>query len=262
MKHVLDSRTLDFAREVLEITDGRGVDVVLNSLIGDAIPAGLSVLAPRGRFLEIGKRDVYGGARIDLSPFRNNLSLYVVDLAAITEQDPAYVAELFGRVMAMVAGGQLPALPVSAAPITSATDAFREMAQAGHIGKLVLTVDPDPVPADAPLVRPDGTYLITGGTRGLGLAVARAAGRARGPPPRAGRPGRAGRAGGQAVAGLRSRGAAVRVLQADVGDAAAVTAAWRPCGPRCRRCAASSTPPAFWPTRRSTQWTPTASTPR
>jgi NADPH:quinone reductase-like Zn-dependent oxidoreductase/NADP-dependent 3-hydroxy acid dehydrogenase YdfG/acyl carrier protein len=222
VEHVLDSRTLDFARDVLDITDGRGVDLVLNSLTGEAIPAGLSVLAPRGRFLEIGKRDVYGGARLDLSPFRNNLSLHVVDLAAITEQDPAYMADLFRRVMVMVADGQLPPLPVTAVPVGSAADAFREMAQAGHIGKLVVTVGREPVAADALPVRPDGTYLVTGGTRGLGLAVA---GRlvelgarhlalvARGdltPPAQ------------EAVAGLRQRGAAVQVVRADVGDAAAL----------------------------------------
>ena len=209
IEHVLDSRTLDFAREVLDITGGRGVDVVLNSLTGDAIPAGLSVLAPRGRFLEIGKRDVYGGATLDLSPFRNNLSLCVVDMAAITEQDPDYLAGLFREVMARVADGRLPPLPVSTLPMAAAVDAYRQMAQAGHIGKIVLTVDAAPLAADSPPVRPDGTYLVTGGTRRTRSRRRRTARRSRGPAPctaRPERPGSGGREGGRRPAGARSGG--------------------------------------------------------
>jgi acyl transferase domain-containing protein/acyl carrier protein len=173
VEHVFDSRRTAFADEVRACTGGRGVDVVLNSLPGDAVLAGLRSLAPRGRFVEIGKRDVYGNARLDLAPFRDNISFFVVDLARLTEQDPAYVSGLFQAVMAMVADGRLPALPATAGPITSAPEVFRTMAQARHTGKLVLTRPAAPVPADTPYVRPDATYLITGGLGALGLAVAR-----------------------------------------------------------------------------------------
>jgi NADPH:quinone reductase-like Zn-dependent oxidoreductase/acyl carrier protein len=173
VEHVFDSRRTAFADEVRACTGGRGVDVVVNSLPGDAVLAGLMSLAPRGRFVEIGKRDVYGHARLDLAPFRDNISFFVVDLARLTEQDPTYVSGLFRTVMAMVADGRLPPLPTTAAPITSASDVFRTMAQAGHTGKLVLTRPAAPVLADTPFVRPEGTYLITGGLGALGLAVAR-----------------------------------------------------------------------------------------
>src|SRR5262249_17936085 len=149
------------------------VDVVLNSLTGEAVAAGLSALAPRGRFVEIGKRDVYAYGRLALERFRDNISFFVVDLARLTEQDPGYVADLFRTVMAMVADDRLPALPTTVAPLTDAADVFRTMAQAGHTGKLVVTVPPGALSADSSYVRPDGTYLITGGLGALGLAVAR-----------------------------------------------------------------------------------------
>ena len=76
----MSSRTLDFADEIMDVTGGRGVDAVLNSLAGDFVPKSLSVLAPFGRFLEIGKVDIYRNARIGLHPLRNNISYFVIDL--------------------------------------------------------------------------------------------------------------------------------------------------------------------------------------
>jgi acyl transferase domain-containing protein len=223
--HVFDSRSLDFAAEVRACTGGRGVDVVLNALAGDAIPAGLTTLAPRGRFVEIGKRDVYANARLELRPFADNISFFVVDLARLTEQDPTYVAEMFATVMAMVARQQLDPLPVTAAPITAAGDVFRSMAQARHHGKLALTIPHGAVPADVPCVRADATYLITGGWGALGLAVARRLvhrgarhlvllGRSA---PSA--------AAAAMIDGLRRPDVEVRVIVADVTDGAAVDTA-------------------------------------
>ena len=77
--HVLNSRSLEFADEVMKITGGVGVDVVLNSLAGEAITKSLQCLRPFGRFLEIGKRDLYGNSQIGLRPFRNNLSYFGID---------------------------------------------------------------------------------------------------------------------------------------------------------------------------------------
>jgi len=178
IEHVMDSRSLDFAEQVLALTDGRGVDLVLNSLVGEAIPASLATLAPRGRFLEIGKRDIEANSRIGLAPFKQNLSFFAIDLARLTEEDPAYVAGLFHEVMALVAAGELHPLPTSVLPFDEAAEAFRTMAQARHIGKLVLSLRERPAtveaaPAPVAPVRADATYLITGGLGGLGLEVAR-----------------------------------------------------------------------------------------
>ncbi|MCA9181181.1 MAG: zinc-binding dehydrogenase, partial [Planctomycetales bacterium] len=78
--YVMDSRSLDFADETMCATGGQGVDAVLNSLPGEAIAKGLMCLKTGGRFLEIGKRDIYGDATLGLYPFRNNLALFAIDL--------------------------------------------------------------------------------------------------------------------------------------------------------------------------------------
>src|SRR5258705_254860 len=76
--HLMDSRSLASAAQVMEATGGRGVDIVLNSRAGEAIAKGLSVLAPRGRFLEIGKADIYRNNDLPLEAFRRNLSFIAI----------------------------------------------------------------------------------------------------------------------------------------------------------------------------------------
>ena len=88
--HVLDSRSLEFADRIMEITNGEGVDAVLNSLAGDFIPKNFSVLKTFGRYMEIGKVDVYGNSKIGLEPLRNNISFFVIDLAQHLQQKPSY----------------------------------------------------------------------------------------------------------------------------------------------------------------------------
>ena len=108
IEHVYDSRSTDFAEEIRRDTDGYGVDVVLNSLTGAAQRAGLELLAFGGRFVEIGKRDVYEHTRIDLYPFRRNLAFYYADLALIIANDPERIGTLLGKVYDLVGGGVLP----------------------------------------------------------------------------------------------------------------------------------------------------------
>ena len=134
VRHVMSSRTLDFAGEVMERTGGRGVDVVLNSLAGDFIPAGLSALAPFGRFLELGIRDVLADARIGLKPFARGLTYSVVLAGPDT---PGYVAA-WQEMAALVRDGHLPPLPVRTFPAGEILQAFDFMAQARHIGKIVV----------------------------------------------------------------------------------------------------------------------------
>ncbi|MGW7052615.1 SDR family NAD(P)-dependent oxidoreductase [Streptomyces sp. NPDC054887] len=179
VRHVMDSRTLDFADRVRDLTDGRGVDIVLNSLTGPAQAAGLDLLAHRGRFLELGKRDVYANTRLGLLPFRRNVTFAGVDILMMMRQDPGPLAEGYRELAGMLADGTLPLLPVTDHPVAEASSAFHTMASARHTGKLVLTWPTEgsatlPVrPEDAAVVRPDGSYLVTGGLGGLGLLVAR-----------------------------------------------------------------------------------------
>jgi NADPH:quinone reductase-like Zn-dependent oxidoreductase/acyl carrier protein len=176
--HVLNSRTLQFADQIRDMTRGRGVDAVLNSFAGEFIPKSLSVLAPFGRFLEIGKVDVYRDSRIGLQRLKDNISYFVIDLAQHMQQKQELVAEILAEVSdRFVAGDYLP-LPHTVFPVTQAVDAFRHMAQGKHIGKNVLSFAVNPIPI-APCTEPehrlrsDATYLITGGASGFCLEIAK-----------------------------------------------------------------------------------------
>ncbi|REO41686.1 acyltransferase domain-containing protein, partial [Mycobacterium tuberculosis] len=108
VEHVYDSRSTEFAEQIRGDTDGYGVDVVLNSLPGAAQRAGIELLAFGGRFVEIGKRDIYGDTRLGLFPFRRNLSLYAVDLALLTHSHPHTVRRLLKTVYQHTVEGTLP----------------------------------------------------------------------------------------------------------------------------------------------------------
>jgi polyketide synthase 2 len=174
---VADSRSLGFRDQVLEATGGDGVDLVLNAQAGDFIAVGLSLLRPFGRFLEIGKRDVYEDRSIGLRALAANKSFSVIDLATIGRDRPVLFGRLCAHLLESVRDGVYTPLPTRAFPMREAADAFRFLGQAGHIGKVVLR-RPEPGDTvaedlDMPMrFRPDGTYLVTGGTSGFGMAVA------------------------------------------------------------------------------------------
>lgn len=176
IERVMDSRSLAFADEVFSATNGEGVDLVLNSLAGEAIAKGISVLRPFGRFIEIGKRDIYANARVGLRPFRNNITFTVVDLDQAIRIHPALVHRLFGDVMAGFASGAYTPLPVQTFPLSEVVDAFRCMSKAQHIGKIIIDSEAPPTevlfPHAKPPVQEDGTYLVTGGIEGFGNSLA------------------------------------------------------------------------------------------
>ena len=164
---VFDSRG-DFAGAVLAATGGRGVDVVLNSLAGAAIAAGLRCLAPYGRFVELGKRDIYGGASVALAPFRANLSYFAVDLDRMMRERPAALGRLLREFVRDMDAGVWTALPVTTFAPDDLVAAFKTLMPGTHVGKHVVAVDPPTarVHASAGLharLRMDGCYVVTGG---------------------------------------------------------------------------------------------------
>ena len=165
VRHVLNSRTLEFADDIRRLTEGRGVDIVLNALADEFIPKSVGVLAEDGCFLEIGKRGIWTPEQF--ATVRPRGRYFAYDLSTVVLNDVALWTSMLHDVVASFRSGELRPLPLHAFPAAHAVDAFRFMAQARHIGKVVVVHRPSPGTA-----RADGTYLITGGLGGLGLKVA------------------------------------------------------------------------------------------
>jgi acyl transferase domain-containing protein/thioesterase domain-containing protein/acyl carrier protein len=234
IRHVMDSRSTTFADEIRQITRGAGVHLVLNSLAGEAIAKGLSVLAPGGRFLEIGKRDIYANTAVGLRPFRNNLSLFAIDMGQVLAGHPGTVQGLLQAVLRRFRAGKLRPLPHQVLPVTQAADAFRLMAQAKHIGKIVLTmrdvvVTPKRLPPREQIrFLPKASYLIAGGLGGFGLVVAKwLVQHGAKHLVLTGRRGAATPAARRSVTELKRLGAKVLVVKADVAGKKAVTRVFR-----------------------------------
>ncbi len=211
VSYIANSRTLDFADDIMAMTNGQGVDVVLNSFSGEFIPKGLSLLAPQGRFLEIGKRDIWTEQQVD--QFRPDISYHIIDLMSVGHNQPQQIQQMLHELQRQFDSGEITVSPHQIFPITRASQAFRHMQQAQHIGKIVLELTPN-----QPLViQSESTYLVTGGLGGLGLETASwlvnqgaqhlALMSRRGePPPEA----------LSKIQHLRQQGAEILVLQADV----------------------------------------------
>ena len=219
--HVMDSRSLEFADEIMRITGGRGVDVVLNSLADQFVDRSFEAIGQNGRFLEIGKRGIWSPERA--AQLNRGIQYFIVDWGVDAKNNPALIDSMFHELIASFDRGELESLPHRVFPLREAKAAFRFMAQGRHTGKVVIS--------HAEMLRldhagskfdPQGTYLITGGLHGLGLMTAQwlaergarhlvLTGR-RAPDSEA----------TAALTAMESQGISVRVAQADVSDAGAM----------------------------------------
>lgn len=228
--HVFDSRSLAYAEQILAATGGEGVDVVLNSLAGEAIRRNLQVLRPFGRFLELGKRDFFENTPIGLRPFKDNISYFGIDADQLLIARPDLAGRVFREVMALFRSGVLSPLPVRAFPAERVVDAFRYMQQAKQIGKVVVSFDgaritPQALLQRRPEIRFDrqAAYLVTGGVSGFGLETARWLARnGAGQLVLLSRRGASAPGADEAVASLCALGAEAMVLACDVTDLASL----------------------------------------
>ncbi|TDD89141.1 type I polyketide synthase [Actinomadura rubrisoli] len=178
VEHVFDSRSLDFGEQIMELTRGRGVDVVLNSLSGEAIARGLETLAPGGRFIELGKRDIYENKPLLLGAFKNNITFAALDLTRLMN-DPRCLAPHYDEIATRIAAGAYRPLPHRVFPAARVQEAFHLLQHSRHIGKVVIAFDPlDEAPrverlSRRPRLDPGATYLVVGGLGGFGAATAR-----------------------------------------------------------------------------------------
>lgn len=229
VEHIFNSRSLDFADGVRQVTGGRGVNVVLNSLSKETIIKSLEVMAPLGRFIEIGKRDIVQNLRMPMVAFNRNLSYTAIDLDRFMGESPEVLDGLFDKVWALFHSQDLRPTPVKVFPAAKIADAFKFMALSKQIGKIVIDFDDldgvEVVPQrDVGLLfKPNATYLVTGGLGGFGLEIAKwMAQEGARHLALVGRSGAKTEAAKNGVAALERLGVSVKVICADIGKEADV----------------------------------------
>ncbi len=172
---IMNSRSLNFASEIMFATDGEGVDVVLNSLSGEYIAKSIEVLNKHGRFIEIGKQGIW--TKEDVAKVKPNIDYSIVDLWHITQDKPELIQQMLNEVLSQFTTGKLKPLPHIIFTSDKTIDAFRYMQQGKHQGKIIISMNGRGVSRNAPTGNVptktySGTYLITGGMGAIGLKVA------------------------------------------------------------------------------------------
>ncbi|KAK5989608.1 Highly reducing polyketide synthase PKS6 [Cladobotryum mycophilum] len=174
---VFSSRSADFRDEMMSLTSGQGIDVVLNSLSEEMLRASCNVLAPFGRFVEIGRKDMMEDALLPMEFMLNNITFSYVDLHQLSIMRPKVIQRLLRTCMDLFINGSVQPMELTKVPISEISDAFRFLLAGKHTGKVILTVEPDqqvktlrPRPK-LPTLKEDATYIITGGLGGLGKRI-------------------------------------------------------------------------------------------
>ncbi|CAI3954351.1 Acyl carrier protein (AcpP) (PDB:1ACP) [Commensalibacter communis] len=176
-EHVWNSRNLEFVDGVKEVTNGRGVDIVINSLSGEALQHSLSLVAPYGYFFEVGKRDIVEGKWLPMHAFNENITFRSMDLDRMLAQRPEEIIRMLAACTRHIMNREIVMPPCTVMPAAKATEAFRLLASAQHIGKVVLdfsdTTDlmVNPLPKEIPTVQENAAYLVTGAYGGMGLQL-------------------------------------------------------------------------------------------
>ena len=179
--HIFNSRDLSFAKGVMRMTDGRGVDCILNSLAGEALRQTWHCIAPFGSFVEIGLKDILSNTGLDMQPFLQDASFTFINLKRVMTGDPDLLAELLREIFSLLGRGILkPVTPITVYPLSDMEAAFRLMQMGKHRGKLALSWGGGDVvpqmrshqPGPPASLDSTKTYLLVGGLGGLGRRLA------------------------------------------------------------------------------------------
>jgi len=180
IRHVMDSRSLSFADEILQATSGGGVNIVLNRLTGEFIQKSFSVLAQGGPVHRNGKREIWLPAEV--AAIRDDVVYSAFDLMERAREEPAFVGELFNRLNFFLKNGGIRPLPMEVFPLRNVIDAYRFMSKARHIGKVVVVQARSSASrshATPGRLAADSTYLIAGELGSEGMDLCRRRGRPR-----------------------------------------------------------------------------------
>ncbi|KAI1088165.1 hypothetical protein F5B19DRAFT_472472 [Rostrohypoxylon terebratum] len=178
--HIFYSRNTSFAKGIMRMTNGRGVDVVLNSLSGEGLRASWECIAPYGRFVEIGKADIETNTSLPMRSFSKNTAFAAVDLVHISQTNTKLMRQLTKKVLELVAGRQISAPgPLHVYYVSNAEKAFRYMQSGTNTGRLIMTANQDDVVPKFLRLKSTwhfdahASYLVAGGFGGIGRAILR-----------------------------------------------------------------------------------------
>ncbi|KAK5997938.1 Highly reducing polyketide synthase lcsB [Cladobotryum mycophilum] len=178
-EQIFDSHSNKFVNDVMAATNGRGVDVALNSLAGELLHATWSCIAPFGCMIEIGKRDFYGHGKLDMFQFTVNRSFIGLDARHIQSERPEVCGQMLRECAKYFEEGHLkPIQTYKNFPATEVSEAFRHMQRGTHIGKFTVTMPEDfselPITQRQPSLnlQPDASYFLVGGLGGVGRSIA------------------------------------------------------------------------------------------
>ncbi len=177
IEHVMNSRDLKFTEEILKITNGYGVDVVLNAIAGEGLYQSFKLLAPYGRFIEIGKRDIGENVGLPMAVFNRNITFAHIDIDRIMRERNALACSLLDKVYAGFENGDFMPMPTTVFGASEAIEAFDFVRRSEHTGKVAIRYENEEVEVETVkelnAIDPEGTYIITGGTGGFGLEIAK-----------------------------------------------------------------------------------------
>ncbi|PIB36292.1 hypothetical protein BFP72_13260 [Reichenbachiella sp. 5M10] len=176
INHVYDSSSTTFYSEVMADSQSEGVDLVLNSLNGKSIVQSIKCLRPFGRFVELGKTDIYNDISIHLKRFGENLSYFAVDIDRLMAQKPQKAQKLFQDVIQLFETKSVQATSTQALKITAIQEAFQLLSKGEQTSKIVLSMADQVVhalPQETIHFSPDKSYILTGGASGFGIEVAK-----------------------------------------------------------------------------------------
>lgn len=177
VKYIYDSRSLNFYDEILIDTNGEGVDLVLNSLSGQALHKSLDLVRTMGRFIEIGKQDITNYESLSLTPFNKSIRFIALDLDKIAPLSPQLIRKYFGNFIESYSSGQLKPLPFEVYTLENFRDGFKKLATGSHIGKVIIDfenkdIETLPSTLEKLTFSARDSVLITGGCSGFGLRTA------------------------------------------------------------------------------------------
>ena len=146
MDHMFSSRSDSFAKGIKRMTGDRGVDVVVNSLAGEALRLSWECIAPFGRFIEVGKKDIYNYSTLPMYQFAKNVTFACVDLVHLLDEEPEVAGSLLRDVMKMLQSGRIAGpQPLHLYKSSQIEEAFRYMQSGKSIGKIVVEFNADDI---------------------------------------------------------------------------------------------------------------------